>query len=328
MDYEFHPHLRRLDPHRDLQAAADLIDLCFGSQIDFDGREYLRIVREAAHNPMLVHWVRGCNETVSSPMFGYIWEEEGRLVGNTSLIPFFTPRGWIYLIANVAVHPDYRHRGIARQLTQAALRHIREQSVDAAWLQVRTDAPEAYHLYQNLGFQERARRITWNSIILPVDAHTAPTGTIQITSRRRTDWALQETWLQQTYPSEITWNQPLPVERIRPKFSNWLINLFEAQPMIHWAARSSQELLGVLTWEAGRLTNQLYLAPGKKDRAQTIATLLQTARRSLDPLRPLVLNFPAGDCEEVFYNCGFIPDCTLIWMEINFSGRLDPQRMQ
>ena len=65
----------------------------------------------------------------------------GRIVGNLSLIPFVRRGHVVYLIANVAVHPDYRRRGIARQLTQTALDYLRQRGVSSAWLQVRDDNP-------------------------------------------------------------------------------------------------------------------------------------------------------------------------------------------
>ncbi len=321
MDSLLHPNLRQLDPRRDLQAAADLIDLCFGKQIDFDGREYLRIVRNAHRDPLMVRWVRGCNETVSSPMFGYVWEQDGQVVGNISLIPFRVGSGWYYLIANVAVHPDYRRRGIARHLTQTALRHIREHGVDAAWLQVRTDAPNAHALYVSLGFQERLRRNTWNAVAFPTETLPLPSGAVKVTPRRRADWDVQEAWLRQIYPPEVTWNQPVPFERIRPSLLGWLTDWFEERPVVHWAARRENRLLGTLSWEMGRFTDQLYLAVGQEQREETIRALLNGARRRLDPLRPVSLNFSAGDCENAFYQSGFTLDCTLIWMEINFSRK-------
>jgi GNAT superfamily N-acetyltransferase len=321
MDAVLHPHLRLLDPRRDLDAAADLIDLCFGSQIDYDGREYLRIVRNAHRDPLMVRWVRGCNETVSSPMFGYVWEENGLVVGNISLIPFFTSQGCYYLIANVAVHPNYRRRGIARQLTQTGIRHIHEHGVDAAWLQVRTDAPGAHELYLSLGFKERARRNTWSSVILP-DAAPQPTaGMLKITQRRRADWPQQEAWLRQTYPPEFTWNQPVPFDRLRPSLLGWLAGLFEERPLANWAARQDGRLLGLLSWEMGRHSDQLYLAVGETERAQAIRALLNAAHRRLNPLRPLTLNFPAGESETSFYESGFTLEHTLVWMEINFTHK-------
>ena len=51
---------------------------------------------------------------------GYVWVEEGRVVGNVTLNRL-TPAGNRWQISNVAVAMPYRHQGIARQLMELAL---------------------------------------------------------------------------------------------------------------------------------------------------------------------------------------------------------------
>ena len=53
-------------------------------------------------------------------------------------------------IANVAVHPDHRRRGIARLLVQAA----QAESVSRLMLEVRASNTAAIALYRSLGFTE------------------------------------------------------------------------------------------------------------------------------------------------------------------------------
>jgi ribosomal protein S18 acetylase RimI-like enzyme len=57
-----------------------------------------------------------------------------------------------WYIANVATHPDYRGRGLARKLVIAGLDHIRARGGQRVLLDVRSDNPPAYNLYKNLGF--------------------------------------------------------------------------------------------------------------------------------------------------------------------------------
>ncbi|HEY65620.1 MAG TPA: GNAT family N-acetyltransferase, partial [Caldilineae bacterium] len=56
-------------------------------------------------------------------------------------------------IANVAVAPAYRGRGIGRALMEAALDHIRLRGGTWAVLQVRADNEIARRLYERLGFE-------------------------------------------------------------------------------------------------------------------------------------------------------------------------------
>ena len=112
--------IRRLDVHRDLSEAADLIEMCFGSQMDPDGHTYLRNIRRAARNNDHLRWLPGPAEQATYPLFGYVWEENHKIIGNISLIPVLFKGSWRYLIANVAVHPDYRGKRHRPQINPAS----------------------------------------------------------------------------------------------------------------------------------------------------------------------------------------------------------------
>jgi ribosomal protein S18 acetylase RimI-like enzyme len=57
-----------------------------------------------------------------------------------------------WYIFNVATHPDYRGRGLARRMVNAALDRIRARGGQRVLLDVRTDNVPAYQLYRHLGF--------------------------------------------------------------------------------------------------------------------------------------------------------------------------------
>src|SRR5215204_3509563 len=120
-----HPHMRPLNVLRDLSAVADLIELCFSPTMDHDGQRYLSDMRRASRDDSFLNWASRMTETASLPLTGYVWEQEGRIVGNASLIPFRDHGKRIYLIANVATHPDFRRRGIGKALTERVTQHAR-----------------------------------------------------------------------------------------------------------------------------------------------------------------------------------------------------------
>lgn len=61
-------------------------------------------------------------------------------------------------IATLAVHPDYRNRGIARALVRVALIRAMQKGAISATLEVRASNLVAQHLYQSLGFSSVGRR--------------------------------------------------------------------------------------------------------------------------------------------------------------------------
>jgi len=313
--------IRPLDVRRDLLPVADLIELCFRNTMDKDGREYVRQIRRAANNFSSLRWIAGANERVSFPLHGYVWEDEGQVVGNLSLIPFYRRGKWRYLIANVAVHPNYRRRGIGRKLTEKALEHIRDHGVPSAWLQVRDDNPIAYNLYCSLGFIERVRRATWVSTD-PTSAITGPIRNVKvnITQRAPQDWELQETWLREIYPPEVTWNLPIKIDRYKPTFWRGFMHFLNGEQTRHWAAHLDNQLLGLITWEPGHnRVDNLWIATTEAHENQVLPALLTKARNWADDQRILVANYPAERARQTFQRSGFEQQNVLIWMEAKLT---------
>ena len=61
-------------------------------------------------------------------------------------------------IMNIAVHPDWRRRGIAQILIEQLIRGLEERGSDRLTLEVRASNAPAIALYDKLGFQEVGRR--------------------------------------------------------------------------------------------------------------------------------------------------------------------------
>ena len=181
--------LRPLNILRDLTQVADLIELCFSSTMDDEGQSYLRQMRRASRDNNFLRWAGQVVDSASLPLSGFVWEENGKIVGNASLVPHQHKGKKITLIANVATHPDYRRRGIARALTEQATACARQKGAQELWLQVRDDNPAAVNIYTDLGFVERARRTTYHS--RPEPLPSSSTTDVIITRPAARDWPLQ-----------------------------------------------------------------------------------------------------------------------------------------
>ncbi|MCC6148335.1 MAG: GNAT family N-acetyltransferase [Anaerolineaceae bacterium] len=309
--------IRKLDTRKDLLPVADLIDLCFGDQMDQDGRDYVQQIRRAARDSRYLRWMPGAGEQISLPLHGYVWEEEDRVVGNLTLIPNYFKGRWYYLIANVAVHPDFRRRGIGRELTETALRHVQEHNAHAAWLHVRDDNFAAQELYRSLGMVERVYRTTWQSGNFPIDP---PPQEITVTRRSNKHWALQRQWLQAAYPHEVIWNMPFHPAKFEPGLWAGLLRLFHDDQVQHWSAIYKGELAGVVTWEPSRhSTDLLWLAIHPSLQQETIPGLLAYIQKIFSSDHRFQTNYPAGQAEAAFFQAGFERVNTLIWMEKRFE---------
>lgn len=312
-------HLRQLDARRDLVAVADLVELCFKDTLDPEGRNYLKQMRQAAQHASLIGWANSLYPEGSMPPSGLVWEEDlesgdRRLVGNLSLIPITMQGKRGYLIANVAVHPDFRGRGIGRALTIAGLELAHKRGAPAIWLQVRDDNPTAIHIYETTGFKERARRSLWltTAEIPPV----TPLHNLSIVSRHPIHWSQQKAWLETLYPAELSWHLPIDWKALNPSLGGTLYRLLTWYFPRHWAALQKDRLAALVTYAQSTGQNDhLWLAAPPDSNEPVLLELLKNVRRSLPRRRPLAINLPYGLATQALHKAGFSTHQTLIWMK-------------
>ena len=82
---------------------------------------------------------------------GYVWEEDGQMVGLTNANRQGDTDTWY--VSAVGVRPSYRRRGIAQELVEAMIEYIRERGGTKALLDMTDGNIPAYKLYEKLGFE-------------------------------------------------------------------------------------------------------------------------------------------------------------------------------
>lgn len=311
---EQHANLRPLSILRDLPAVADLIEMCFSNTMDNEGKRYVQDMRRAGKDNSFLRWANRAAESTSLPLTGYIWEENGKIIGNASLVPFRNRKHRVYLIANVAVHPDHRRNGIARALTERAMRHAHEKKVSNIWLHVRDDNPGAIELYAKLGFVERARRTSWQAV---TDSYAPTLKTdIAITNRHPRDWQTQLNWLSRLYPDLLAWHRNWTFASLRPGLWNWLYLLFVDMNVRQWTAVRNDHMEAALAWIPDGRGESLYPAISDRSDPEALTALLLQARRDLSPFYPRIsLEFPSTEFDGAILAAGFKSLRTLIWMQ-------------
>lgn len=305
--------VRPLNILRDLPAVADLIEVCFSNTMDDDGQSYLQQMRRASRDDSFLRWASQVVDSASLPMTGFVWEENGKIIGNASLVYNRYKGKKLALIANVATHPDFRRRGIGKTLTERTMKHAWQKGVSEIWLHVRHDNPTAIKIYSDLGFVERARRTTYTARPNPLPTPTL--NGVTVTKPQPRDWPLQHTWLNRLHPDELGWYNHWDWNIFAPGLLNWLYRLFVEFDVRQWAAHQNGELLATLSWTSTMRTTDMLWASSKPDGdAAGLRSVLEAARHDLSYLHKLNLEYPAGEMVEAIESAGFSARRTLIWM--------------
>ncbi|MBI3741057.1 MAG: GNAT family N-acetyltransferase [Chloroflexi bacterium] len=156
--------IRPFDSSRDLFGVGQVLEEAFRPEGNFPLAN-VPFLRDAG----IFLWTLGYAPLFPDRVSGFVFVQDGKIVGNITLT---LDEGRLdrYFISNVAVRTAYRHRGIARELLQTAIKDLRAQKISWALLNVRPDNPEAIQLYEHLGFQQLEMNGEW---ILSQPSHRA-----------------------------------------------------------------------------------------------------------------------------------------------------------
>ena len=144
--------IRPFDIGRDLRAVARLIAEAFAEELDEQGEAALRELRILGYMSGLVRILSRSTGEFQNVFNGFVWVENKRVVGNVTVQRASSGSGR-WQIANVAVSPAWRGRGISRALMEHALDYIRDMGGSWTVLQVRGENEIARGLYERLRFE-------------------------------------------------------------------------------------------------------------------------------------------------------------------------------
>lgn len=310
---------RPVDPRHDMADIARLIEVSFGDRLDAAGRTVVREMRAFGRAGWLGWLVGRFFLPPAAYPLGYVWEEGGELIGNASVMPLEDGSGrWV--MANVAVHPTYRRRGIARNLVQASLALAERRGAREVVLQVDHDNRAALTLYERLHFETLCARTTW---LRRAESPEPPVGSDQVTERREDEWTQQWALAQKLFPEGLVWPHPLTKKWFAP--SN-MPSLFRSVSEEHGVIRGGHgELVASGTARFSRETSALRLAllvPPHRRGELEAPLLAWLIRRSSVTGLSLSLSYPAGAADEALERLGFRSRRTLTWMRTGLgTGR-------
>ena len=312
--------VRPLDPAHDLTGVADLLTVSFRGEMDAGGERAVNEMRTFGKLGPLAWWMELFVPVGEGFAPGFVYMDAGRVVGNATMrrAPAY---GRGHIIGNVAVLPEYRGHGIARQLVEACVERARKEGSFSVALEVRADNAPARHLYQSLGFQQ-----TGMVAQLRREANAPlPETDTQISAWIRQPRAGEEAQVfslaQSVTPEGLRWAEPLRESEFvfgwDRKVDLWLSGRSEAW----WVVESESKVVGAIEAEMfrnprdeGRL--RVWVATGHRFHAELARAALgmrQVASRTMQ------LAHPAEDVDAlaVFQQYGLRLVRTLVHMKLN-----------
>ncbi len=314
--------LRQVDMRRDLPGIAQLVELCFGDALDESGRAAIREMRALSRAGPLLWLLPLFPSGGPAWQYGFVYVHDGHLVGNVGAQPADGGRD-AWLLANVAVHPDWRRKGIARQLVLAAVARAAHEGAERVVLQVDADNTYAINLYEQLGFETVTVRTTWRRSQTRPPETMAMTAEIDLRPALHSEWPLEQALLDQFRPQGLTWTAPLQVRHLRPSIGRSLSHFFNGRREERWLAFRSGEVVGWLyvLWSAGTADQIRWIvtpqSPGTFEHALLAHGLRRLGHRRCD----VWVEHPAGEAADSLLQHSFKATRTLHWMQLGLLRR-------
>ncbi len=319
--------VRPFNMSKDAAQVLSLMRLAFGPSLDAESRDRLDHSVSAGQQPWFGLPAIGAKRIEP----GFVWVEGGRIVGNVSLLT--TRRPDRYLIVNVAVHPDYRRRGIARALMQAVIATVKAHHGRVILLQVEHDNEPALNLYRQLGFAVIGDVSSWKAsysrlrqLPVPVSDHGPDRiGVFTLRPLRGDEWRLAYITDQDGMHPDLDWPQPIEPDTYRRSIWRSFLSMLQARQQETWAvvdADGSRLLgLGVIRSEWGSAHQiRLRVSPAMVGQLERPLLAKLIRRLAYQASRNVRIEHPAADelTSSLLQEAGFRVTRTLTVMRFDY----------
>lgn len=314
--------VRRLNPLRDLGQVAGVIEEGFGSDLSEQGQRALREMRLLSRLAPLLWWLVATSPDFREYHSGFVWLEEGQVVGTLHITrPGSYARRW--LISNVAVRTNYRGRGIAHSLMEAALAWAREQGGEAVFLRVRRDNAVAWSLYESLGFQPVHDTVDLRlAQVRPVKKVIADE--ISLAPYHPHQWRQVRELARAVVPPNLRWLESVPIAdfhlSLDRRLAEWWTELTTGGKTWRLIAQRGERIAAAMAVNVagrrGKHSLVLHIHPDCRGKVEEMLVTEALSRLWLHQDRATVITLPVSHAEilNVLKQYGFVEQRTLALM--------------
>jgi GNAT superfamily N-acetyltransferase len=185
-----------------------------------EAKNFVDTLRAARRLWPLISLGRMISPGMRNGMRGFLWEEDGQPVGLVATGQGANRTWWI---ANLAVLPEYRRRGIARQLVQASIECARHHGESAMTLDVIAENLPAYQLYQQCGFEPYNGSVELIAPEGPLPPLSIPSRYI-VRRLKANEWQPHFQVAKRITPTHVQKFRPITRERFQPRLVGRFIN--------------------------------------------------------------------------------------------------------
>jgi ribosomal protein S18 acetylase RimI-like enzyme len=252
--------IQPLDIRHDLDGLGELVTVAFADDpttVGTDFRAEIHMLKKVV--PILLI-LRRVSESFRHSFDGFTIKDQGQFV-SLVVTGRLRAKSRRWEIGNVATHPDYRRRGLARRLVKRAIEHARAHGAEACLLEVRAENVPAYDLYRSQGFEHYDSTTVMKLEDLS-DVQSVPAEGYTIRPMKYGEWRPRYELAHLEVPQEV--QRFIPVSEEDFQVSTLEI-LFEPIARItqkidihRWAFETDGQLIGTLNLAARRAEAKLF----------------------------------------------------------------------
>jgi ribosomal protein S18 acetylase RimI-like enzyme len=313
---------RPINMNTDSPGILKLLDLVFGASLDAVGRKMFAGNASALDSPAILWRLSPAAAKLS---LGFVWEENGRIVGNVTVLNSEKPGR--YLVVNVAVHPDFRRRGIARLLMKRVENLVRQRQGNQILLQVVKQNHAAIELYNALHYTTIGSMTHWTASVSRLRRLELNLDTIgpPIRELKRHEWKAAYVLDRQTLHADLHWPDQLKQDAYKNGFWGKVMNCLSGRQAETWVATAGKNQLvglGALTSEWGRShVAAIRVHPSWQGRLERPLLAKLIRRLQYLPRRNVQIDHPDDDelVNALLQEANFQPRRTLTHMRLNLD---------